>query len=418
MNTRDTFGVSFCLRKNKQRKDGTIPVMCRITMKGERIELNTRVNVNLEQWREYQSNPLSRKKNLSDLRDVLRQYEEMVYSKYRELNRGNDSFSLQGLKRIITGVADKQLSIIQLSERFYQFKAAKVGSLLDTGTLHKYRTTFDYLKEFIITAYKSQDLPLSIITFNFIAAYETFVRQKKNNANNGTVNHLRRLKSMIEYGVNCGVIKHNPFNSYSMRIIPRQPVFLEWEELQRIHKKKFTIQRLEDVKNLFLFSCYTGLAFIDVQSLTTQNILKGPDGRDWIITRREKTNTEVNVPLLQQAQEILLYYQLHKRLADNNRLLPRISNQKMNAYLKEIADICCIQKPLTSHLGRFTFATTICAANNVPIDTAQKLLGHTKIQTTQHYYRTNRERIARDMQALQEKLYETLGNAGEMLNNT
>ena len=417
MNRRDTFGVTFTTRKIKEKKDGTTPVLCRITLHGKRIEINTRVYVTSGLWAQYQSDVHSRKKNLTTVRDSLRAFEQMVYSRYRELKVDNTIVNAFELKRAISGVATQRLTVLQLAQEFYDHKETKVGSLLDRATLNKYRTTFEYLREFIAAEYQSPDVPLTYINFRMIARFDEFLRCRKNNANNGTVNHLRRLKSMAEYGTQCGYLNKSEFATYKMRIIPKQPVFLEWQELQQIQGKKFEITRLEDVKNLFLFSCYTGLAFIDAQNLKRENLQESADGRLWIITHRKKTDTSVTVPVLLQARAILDYYANDAGCAGKDLLLPRISNQRMNSYLKEIADLCGITKELTSHVGRFTFATTICAANNVPIDTAQKMLGHTKIQTTQHYYRTSRERIGRDMDALQDKL-QAIASQHDILNST
>lgn len=177
--------------------------------------------------------------------------------------------------------------------------------------------------------------------------------------------------------------------------------YLTEDEIKIILKKKMVSERLEHVRDLFIFACFTGLAYIDVAGLTQDNIRKSFDGNLWIMTKRQKTNTDVNVPLLDIPKMILKKY---KGKLPNGKILPVISNQKLNAYLKEIADICGIKKNLTFHVGRHTFATTITLSQGMPIETVSCLLGHTNIKTTQIYAKITNEKISRDMSALTERL--------------
>lgn len=177
--------------------------------------------------------------------------------------------------------------------------------------------------------------------------------------------------------------------------------YLTEKEVEKIIKKKFATDRLNNVRDIFIFSCFTGLAYIDVKNLTEDNLRTGFDGKLWIMTHRQKTDTNVNVPLLDIPLKILAKY---KNNLPNKVLLPVLSNQKMNSYLKEIGDLCGIDKNLTFHLARHTFATTITLAKGVPIETVSKMLGHTNIQTTQIYARITNSKISNDMEDLAGKL--------------
>ncbi|HEY4787351.1 MAG TPA: site-specific integrase, partial [Bacteroidales bacterium] len=168
--------------------------------------------------------------------------------------------------------------------------------------------------------------------------------------------------------------------------------------------------RLQHAKDMFVFSCYTGLAYIDAFNLTSQNIGIGIDGQYWISTCRKKTDQPVRIPLLPKAMEIIEKYKTHPYAIAKGKLLPIYSNQKLNSYLKEIADLCGITKPLTFHIARHTFATTITLSNGVPIETVSKLLGHGSIRTTQVYAKVIERKVSDDMSLLREKLTRATNN--------
>jgi integrase len=184
--------------------------------------------------------------------------------------------------------------------------------------------------------------------------------------------------------------------------------FLSENELQAIHAKQFSSYRINQVKDIFLFCCYTGLAYIDIKQLTPAEITIGIDGEKWIYTSRQKTDTLTHIPLLPPALEILEKYKNDPSCNNKNVLLPVMSNQKMNSYLKEIGDVCGIQKNLTFHMARHTFATTITLSNNVPIETVSKMLGHRSLKQTQHYAKILDKKVSFDMNLLRNKFGPTL----------
>ena len=180
--------------------------------------------------------------------------------------------------------------------------------------------------------------------------------------------------------------------------------FLTEEEIRTIKNKDFIGKGLNLVRDIFIFSCYTGLAYVDIFNLTNEQITIGIDGNLWIITNRQKTGTNSNIPLLPIAEEIIKKYENHPLVSNSGKLLPVYSNQKINEYLKTIADNCNINKKLTFHCARHTFATTITLSNNVPIESVSKMLGHKSIKTTQHYAKILDSKVSNDMNALKEKL--------------
>ncbi len=221
---------------------------------------------------------------------------------------------------------------------------------------------------------------------------------------NTAVKHIQRLKTIVNLGIKLEWLSKNPFASYVCTYDKVDRGYLTQQELDSIEKKEITIPRLQLVRDLFVFSCYCGLAYVDVIDLDMDQIVKGIDGERWIFTTRGKNDNIVKVPLLPTAARILDHYSVDPRSIHRGKIFPKISNQKLNAYLKEIATISGVSKNLTFHLARHTFATTVTLSNGVPIETVSKLLGHTQISTTQIYARVIDNKISQDMKALKDIL--------------
>lgn len=281
---------------------------------------------------------------------------------------------------------------------------------LTWSTLKHYFVTQRYLVKFLEKRFRKKDLLLREINYRFVLDFETFLRahepadhQKRMN-NNGVMKHLIRLRKMTSLAIRLDWMANDPFKNFKFRHQKVEKEFLTKAELDKIQNKKFDIERLEIVKDVFVFCCYTGLAYVDVLNLTRDNIVEGLDGEDWIKTVRQKTNIPVNTPILPTAQKIMARYVNHQRLGFSEKIFPVFSNQKVNSYLKEIAELCGIRKSLSFHIARHTFATTVTLSNGVPIETVSKMLGHTKIATTQIYARVLEKKVSDDMALLRKKL--------------
>src|SRR5690606_19161949 len=222
--------------------------------------------------------------------------------------------------------------------------------------------------------------------------------------NNGVMKHLERLKKMTSLAVRLEWIPRDPFEKYQLKFHRVDREYLEEDELEAIENKEFKIIRLQWIRDLFVFSCYTGLAYVDTMNLTPDNISIDVEGEYWIITTRQKTGLPLRILILPKALEIIEKYRNHPRALEKGTLFPVISNQKLNSYLKEIADLCGVKKNLTFHMARHTFATTVTLLNGVPLETVSKMLGHAKITTTQVYARIVERKISQDMRKLREKL--------------
>ena len=279
--------------------------------------------------------------------------------------------------------------------------------VLTEGTLKNYRTTTKYIKAFISNKFKTADIYLEQIGYSFLVDFEHFLRKPQNRLsnqplnNNGIMKHIERLNKLMNFAVKLEWITKNPFTHYDVKFNKYSRPFLSSNELKQLEEVELKTDKHNVVRDVFIFSCYTGLSYIDMKGLTKNNVVYGIDGKKWISFYRKKNTEPVKIPLLQKALNIIEKYSDYD---SHNKLFPVCSNQKMNAYIKEIAGICEINKNLTCHVARHTFATTVTLSNGVPIETVSKLLGHTKLSTTQIYARVMEDKLGKDISQLQNVL--------------
>jgi len=405
MKTTNTFGVHFLIRPDKL-KEGKAPVYARITVNTDRILIGLKQWIDPRSWDMRKGLGKGAKEEIRSLNNYLSEVRTELGECYRELQ----------LKKKVITAADVKITFLRVEEieytlqSLFKFHNDREKHKLNENTLSHYLTTQRYLSEFISARYHKKDLSLKDVNFKFISDFENFLRDyqpeknKKSIGNTGAMTHLIRLKKMLNLAISLDWIGKNPFFGYRIKIRQEARQYLNKKELSAMEAKAFALPRLDYVRDLFVFCCYTGLAYIDAISLTPSNIVVGIDNGLWIKTKRNKTLVPVNTPLLPKAVAILKKYETDYRAISNGTLFPLLSNQKMNSYLKEIADLCLIDKNLTSHIARHTFATTVTLSNNVPIETVSKMLGHTKIGTTQIYAKVIEQKVSDDMAALRNKL--------------
>ncbi|CAM3983695.1 site-specific integrase [Mucilaginibacter galii] len=282
--------------------------------------------------------------------------------------------------------------------------AALINQEFAPATVTRYETTLRHVVDFMQWKYKINDIRVKQIDHRFLSEFEFYLRSVRKCNNNSALKYIKNFGKIVRICIASGWITINPFLNFKIRIKKVDRPFLSREELEVMAKKTFVSARLDLVRDIFLFSCYTGLAYVDVQKLRRSEIVSGHDGEQWIFTSRQKTDTPSRIPLLPYALSVIEKYRDHPQRELEDRLLPILTNQKMNAYLKEIADLCGITKDLTFHIARHTFATTVTLLNGVPIESVSKMLGHTNIKTTQHYARILDIKVGEDMGALRKKL--------------
>ncbi|WP_075591325.1 site-specific integrase [Labilibacter marinus] len=411
MSTTNSFVISFITRSSKVRTSQST-VYCRISVEGRRTEFALVKSIPTNSW-----NAAKEKINSSypDFRKS-NTYLEHVRARLTEINRerilNRELITPHIIKNIFFGKSDDNKTLSYLVE--YHWNTQQ--NVLTDRTFAQYKTLNNYLKLFLTNIKKVDDIYLNRIDYAFVTEFEAFLRaheptdHQRKMANNTVMKHLTKFKKLINLAFKLEWIKKNPFNQYTISYTKVDRGFLTKQELQTIQEKSFKLERLNLVKDLFIFACYSGLSYIDLQQLTLDSIIIGIDGELWIKDRRQKTDSSISIPILPQASAILDKYKNHPRSLHNNSIFPPISNQKINSYLKEIADFCGIKKNVTFHLARHTFATTVTLANGVPIETVSKLLGHLKLSTTQIYARVLQNKISDDMNMLRSKL-EGVSNA-------
>jgi len=279
--------------------------------------------------------------------------------------------------------------------------------------MKNYKSTAIYLRNYMNLKYDAGDIYLKDLSYQFISGFDFYVRNNPLKSgdpctNNGTMKHLERLKKMVTWAYTNEWIEKDPFMAYKLRFKRHEMEFLDKDDLAKLEGRVLENPMLQRVRDLFIFSCYTGLAYIDLVRLRPANIMVGADDMQWIKTSRKKTEIPVNVPLLRPAAAILQKFRADENADKWETLFPKVSNQEMNRSLKLIGEICEIKKPLTFHLARHTFATTVTLLNGVPIETISKLLGHTKLATTMIYTHVMQSKIGMDMSLLQSRLDKSL----------
>jgi site-specific recombinase XerD len=406
MRSSNTFGIQFVIRLPKQQKNDQATVFARISVNGRRCEISLKKKVNQQNWDEAKGKARGTKDEIRKLNEHIERVRTLIADGYHELVQQKKVVTVDAVKSLFVGADDNEITLIKLGE----YHNTEMKDKLADGTMKNYYTTQKYIAKFLKDKYHRNDISLAELNYKFILDFETFLskHQPKDHQkplhNNGIMKHIERLCKMVNMAVTMDWLAKDPFAKYKQHFDKVERFYLTKDELSAIEKKKFTIGRLQVVKDLFLFSCYTGLAYIDTMNLTTGNIVKGIDGNDWLITSRQKTDTDVRVPLLPQAEELIKKYQDHPKAVNHGTLFPIISNQKMNAYLKEIADLCNINKAITFHIARHTFATTITLSNGVPIESVSKMLGHTTIRSTQVYAKVVEQKLSEDMQNLKKRM--------------
>jgi integrase len=406
MNLNQKFSILFWLNRSKANSKGLVPIWARITIDGKRAECSVKKQMLSTLW----DAEKNRAKGNSDEARAINNYLVMVQAEltkhYNILLSTKDFVTAEDVKNSFKGIKEEKKTFLELYTLYNQkLSERKEIEDLSDGRFKRFKVLYKKCAEFIKYQFKKSDLPLDEVRMSFIVEFEHYLRTVKMIGYNTTMKYMKDLKQVMKYGVMVEYIPSNPFENFKCSYKKVKRDFLDQEELDSLHRKNFKIQRLEEVRDCYLFSCYTGYAYSDAAALTSDDIAIGIDGEKWIIRDRIKTETTENVPLLPIALEIIAKYKNHPYCKTHNKLLPMNSNQRYNAYLKEIADMCGIKKNLTSHTARHTFATTVLLMNDVPMETAMELLGHTDIRTTQIYGKIVQKKISNDMTTLKNKLF-------------
>ena len=398
-----TFGVTF-IPKSSKASEGKAPLYARITLNGERIELSLQRRITLHLWDERKRRLKGSSAESIQVNKSLDRIFNKIYESFRQLQNENKLLGVKAIKARYLGTDDTSKKLSTLLD----YHTENMKDVLKYGTMKNYYTTERYLYKFLKKEFKVEDIYLKQINYQFILDFEHFLRSYKPKrsrpvpTNNGIMKHLERLKKLLNLAQKLEWIEKDPFAKFNLKFKKSERAYLNDNELHTIEDHHFDRVTLEQTRDVFVFSCYTGLSWIDVKNLNRDHIVTGFDGRKWIFTAREKNDIPVKIPILPTAHKILSKYSEKMRYA--NSLLPVYSNQKINDYLKEIAEKTDIKKKLTFHVARHTFATTVTLSKGIPIETVSKLLGHTKLSTTQIYARVLENKLSSDMEMLMKDL--------------
>lgn len=398
MTNKSTFSILFVAQKGKLKANGKAPILARVTVNGEMVHLATRIDVDPDRWLGKECRTPGRSAEDKYINEMLGNYRNVIKNKYNELFFRGEAITAMRLKSILTSRSDEAKRLLVLFDEFNEDYKALVGKETTHKTYTRYLLTRRRLAEFMAAKYKIRDILLSDINTKFINDFYIYLRTVDGkNGHNYHMKMIQRLRTVFKTAKDNGWVTADPFGGFKISMEETHREHLTIDELGVLMSKEMTSERLQRVKDIFVFSCFTGLAYTDVRGLKKSEVVMGNDGRLWIDTRRDKTKVAVYVPLLDIPRAILEKY---ADQTSHDRLLSIPANQKVNDYLKEIAAICGIDKNLTFHIARHTFATTVTLENGVALETVQKMLGHKNIRTTQVYAKMTKRRISMEMESL------------------
>ncbi len=402
------FSLLFYMKRQKNYSAGAAPIYLRITVKGKRSELATGRSLEPGRWNSRSGRAIGTKEEYRVFNTHLDQLQNQVYDAYNKIIQSGNEITAQAIKDMMIGKVCKKASLTEAVSEHNDRMETLVGKEYVRGTLNRYKVLKNHLESFISIQYGSDDIDVSKVDIAFFNNFDYYLRNRSC-ANNYTVKMIKNLGKIINICCENGTAESNPISLYKGRTKTVDRNFLTQEEIQTILQKGFVSARLDAIRDVFLFCCFTGLAYADVQKLKETDIRKGIDGELWIIKNRQKTNVRSSIPLLPNAVQLIDKYADHPICSNLGTVFPVPSNQKMNEYLKEIAELCGIEKKLTSHIARHTFATTVTLLNGVPIESVSKMLGHTNIRTTQHYAKILDMKLSEDMANLRIRLAAQFG---------
>lgn len=402
---RQTISVKFFARRDRAKEDGLVPIFMRIGIGLKRINIITKMYVKPADWSVQNCKLKTNNEESRRINKMLEAFKLKAFDHQRELMTEGKEVSLENIKAKWYGTSvEKPRMLMEVFKQHNDQMKALINQEFSPLTFERYETSFRHTQEYMRWKYQIDDIDIKQLNYEFISNYEFWLKSERKCDHNTTVKYLSNFKKIVHICIKNGWLDRDPFVGFKMTKREVERPFLVEEELTRIIEEDFKMPRLRQVRDIFIFCCYTGLAYADVKKLTREEITTGIDGEKWIWTSRQKTDTTTRVPLLPRALAILDRYKDDPQCLNKGRLLPVLSNQKMNNYLKEISDACEITKKMTFHTARHTFATTVTLSNGVPIETVSKMLGHRNLKTTQHYAKILDLKVSEDMMKLRNKL--------------
>ncbi len=401
-----SLSLLFYVKKSKADEHGMANIYLRITLDGRRAECSIHRKIHSSEWNSKTQLALGNSMVSQEVNRELGVIKNKIYLIQHQFQRVEKEYTAIDLRDTYLGKGKTLKMLLDIFQEHNDKVESLIGKDFAAGTAERYRTCKKHVTAFIKKKYKKNDIPVQDVDHKFITGLEYYLKTTRNCAHNSTIKYITNFKKIIRIAHANDWIDKDPFVHWKgkLKIVERE--FLTEGEIQKIIELELLMERLEQVRDIFIFCCFTGLAYVDVKKLNKSDIVLGADGEEWVKTKRSKTDTRSNIPILPIAKTIIEKYKDNELLKEKDLVLPVLSNQKMNAYIKEIATLAGIAKNLTFHLARHTFATTVTLTNGVPIESVSKMLGHTNLRTTQHYAKILDMKVGKDMAILRSKYAE------------
>lgn len=389
--------IKMIAHKGKPNKSGRVPILMQLTIGQQTCHISTKQNILPEKWGD--GKPIGHTREDQAITAVLEEIRTKAYNKFLQLQGQNINVTPERLKQALLGKDQVQpRGYVEIFDQWLVEYSKMVGITTSKRTLDKYILVRNRLQDYIASQLGVKDISLEEVTPKFLSNFDNYLRVEYNMANNHAMKIRQKLRTIYKVAIDNGWVSKNPFSTVKIHFDPVERDVLTKSELAALIQTDMEIDRLEKMRDVFVFACFTGLAHCDVAGLTKENIITDEAGQVWLKTHRQKTSEVVDIPLLEIPQLIIKKYQGMKEL--NGKLLPTLTNSCSNLYLKEVAVRCGINKTLTFHMARHTFATTVTLSNGVPIESVAKMLGHRNIRTTQIYAKVIKDKLAEDMSNL------------------
>ena len=393
--------VSFYLRHKEEKRDGTVPIMGRITIGKSMAQFSAKCNVTVSLWDTKSARAIGKSKVATELNRALDKITLAIHSNHKELLNRKGSVTVVEVKNAFQGIASGQITLLTYCDKFYDELAARVGVNLTPRSRYQYFIVYKYLKAFLKSRYNLNDIAFGALDYSFIEQFDFYLRVEKGLKPNSVVCVINYFKLTIKRAVNDDMLIFNPFMGYRAKGEAYLPKSITKDDLDKMMNTPLDIPSRYLVRDLFLFSIFTGISFTDVRDLTTQNLQQAEDSVWWIHSKRQKTKVEFHVPLLDLPMQIIEKYQGY---GEGKKLFRMLSGTKTNFHLRKIAEMCGIERHLSYHMARHTYASLITLSQGVPMETVSKMLGHSSIKSTHIYAKISNDKIDSDMIALEKKI--------------
>lgn len=393
--------VNFYLKRNEEKQDGTVPVLGRIRIGKSMVQFSAKVSVPVSLWDTKSGRATGKSKAALSINASLNKICVAIHSAHRDLSVKKENVSAQDVKNAFQGIASEQDTLVKYYEAHNEQFLKNVGVNRCMETYKRYGISLNHLKRFMRKKYNVSDISFQALTPSFVADYDYYLRVELRFAPQTIVNTIGQLRRIVKIAINNGLLRNDPFIDYEFITSPIIPKSLTSAELKKLMKAKLSRPNLNFIRDMFLFSSFTGIAFSDMRNLTDQNLSIAEDGVRWVHLKRKKTGTPCHIPLLEIPLQLIEKY---KGLSKEGKLFPMISCSKTNIYLKRIATECGIDKRVTFHMARHCYASVVTLSQGVPLETVAELLGHRDWRATRIYAQVSNEKIGEDMRHLNKRL--------------